>query len=74
MEIVRTAKKLGGRCSLYLIRHSWCTRALASGQLDAVTVALLMGHRDTQMISRVYQHLMQHPDHLKNAAKKVSGA
>jgi integrase len=43
----------GTRYSLYSFRHAFCTEALESG-LDAVTVSVLMGHRDTTMISRTY--------------------
>jgi integrase len=36
-----------------------------------VTVAVLMGHRDTTMISRVYGHLMQRRDYLREAVRKA---
>ena len=58
--------------SLYTLRHSWCTHALERG-LDAVTVAMLMGHRDTTMISRVYAHLMQRRDYLRDSVRKAVG-
>jgi integrase len=61
------------RYCLYTFRHSWCTHALERG-VDAVTVAVLMGHRDTTMISRVYSHLMQRRDHLRDAIRKAAGA
>jgi integrase len=66
----RIKKKLGKKYSLYSLRHSYCTDALVKG-LDAVTVSVLMGHRDTVMISRVYSHLTERTDHLKRAASKV---
>lgn len=72
-EVARLAMRLVPRYSLYTLRHSWCTHALERG-VDAVTVASLMGHRDTTMISRVYAHLLQRPDHLKNALRKAAGA
>lgn len=66
----RIKKKLGRKYSLYSFRHSYCTDALEKG-LDAVTVSVLMGHRDTVMISRVYSHLTERTDHLKKAASRV---
>jgi hypothetical protein len=44
------------------------------GGLDAVTVSILMGHRDTVIISRHYAHLTERRDHLKNAAKQIRTA
>ncbi|MGE0758373.1 MAG: tyrosine-type recombinase/integrase [Pirellulaceae bacterium] len=59
--------------SLYALRHSWATRALQSG-LDALTVAILMGHNDPSTLSRVYQHLAHNPEHLRvQAQRAVSG-
>jgi integrase len=67
----RIRDKIGTKYSLYAIRHSFCTFALAVGKLDAVTVAHLMGHRDTAMISRHYAHLTQLTDHMRDAANRV---
>ena len=72
-QIAQLAKRHAPRYSLYTFRHSWCTHALERG-VDAVTVAVLMGHRDTTMISRVYSHLMQRRDHLREAVRKAAGA
>lgn len=73
-RFLRLKEKTGIACSLYVLRHSWATRMLASGQIDAVTCSLLLGHRDTSMIARHYSHLIQLPDHLRNAARKAEGA
>jgi integrase len=70
----RIRDKLGVKYSLYAIRHSWCTAALASGKLDAVTVSVLMGHRDTQMISRHYAHLAQRSNYLAEAARMAKAS
>jgi integrase len=70
----RLRKKLGTKYSLYAVRHTFCTFALAAGKLDAVTVAVLMGHRDTTMISRHYAHLAQRADYLRDAARRARGA
>jgi integrase len=69
-QIAELARHHGPKYSLYTFRHSWCTHALARG-IDAVTVSVLMGHRDTTMISRVYSHLMERRDHLREAVRKV---
>jgi integrase len=58
--------------SLYSFRHSFCTRALVEG-VDAVTVSVLMSHKDTTMVSRHYSHLTQRPNHLRDAANRLSG-
>jgi integrase len=65
------AKKHGVKYSLYAFRHAYCTSALESGELDAVTVSVLMGHQDTTMISRHYSHLTQRTEHMRDAAKKA---
>jgi integrase len=71
--IHRLAWEHGTKYSLYAFRHAFCTEALENG-LDAVTVSVLMGHRDTTMISRVYSHLTQRQEHLRDAANRVRGA
>src|SRR5262249_24926431 len=48
----------GTKFSVYVLRHAWVTEALVNG-LDAVTVSVLAGHRDTTMISRHYAHVDQ---------------
>jgi integrase len=72
-QIAALARRHVPRYSLYTFRHSWCTHALERG-VDAVTVATLMGHRDTTMISRHYAHLMQRRDHLRESVRKAAGA
>ena len=57
---------------LYHFRHSWLDRMLKSG-VDALTCAILMGHRDPSMIARTYQHLSQSPDYLRAALKRAAG-
>jgi integrase len=67
----RLAKKVGKRFCLYGLRHAWLDRALKAG-VDALTCAILMGHRDPSTISRVYQHLSQSPEYLLGAARKAT--
>jgi len=58
--------------SLYALRHSWATHALQKG-MDPLTVAILMGHEDPSMLSKVYQHLSLDPKHMLNQAKRAAG-
>jgi integrase len=56
---------------LYNFRHSFATRMLEHG-LDALTVSVLLGHSDTSMLGRVYQHLSHNPEHLVEQIRKAS--
>jgi integrase len=71
-EIATVARKHGPKRCLYHLRHSWLDRALKSG-VDALTCAILMGHRDPSTISKVYQHLSQSPEYLRGAAERAGG-
>lgn len=68
----RTAE-LAPRFSLYALRHSWATNALQRG-IDPLTVAILMGHEDPSMLSKVYQHLSLNPVHMLDQAKRAVSA
>ncbi len=63
-------ERFARKYSLYALRHGWATRALQSG-LDALTVAILMGHSDPSTLSKVYQHLSHNPEHLLEQARKA---
>ncbi len=67
----RLKTKLGVKYCLYLFRHTYATRLLESG-MDAMTVSTLMGHADTSMLARVYQHLSHNPDFLLKQLNQVS--
>jgi site-specific recombinase XerD len=54
----------------YSYRHAFATQALVSG-VDIATVAELLGHASTEMISRHYGHLANEKQHLKDAAARV---
>lgn len=56
-------KKLDVKYCLYHFRHTFATRMLESG-LDALTVALFLGHANPAMLSVTYQHLAHNPEHL----------
>lgn len=67
----RRARQLAPRCSLYTLRHSWATNALQRG-VDALTVAILMGHKDPSTLAKTYQHLSRNPQHLLAQAHKAA--
>lgn len=69
----RISEKVGFRVIAYGARHSWATQALSEGGVDPISVAHLMGHRDTTMVSRVYSHLAKNPDYLRQQAKRAIG-
>lgn len=72
-KLVRAkCKELVPSYSLYALRHSWATNALTAG-VDALTVAILMGHQDPSMLAKVYQHLSHSPMHMLEQAKKAVG-
>ena len=66
----RISKKLGISCCAYALRHSFATEGLKQG-MDSLTLAQLMGHSDTSMLSRCYAHLARNPAYLREQAKKV---
>lgn len=67
------AAKAGTKFALTAIRHSFATRLLESG-CDHVTVAMLMGHVDAVMLARVYSHVGERTDFLREALLKIAGA
>jgi integrase len=58
-----------GACA-YSLRHLFVTNALEDG-INPATVAALVGHKDLNMIMRVYSHLPSRTAHLQQAAEKV---
>jgi integrase len=69
---IRLSAKLGVRVRPYGFRHSWATRALASGESDTI-VAQLMGN-STRMLHRHYSHLGQRSRELRAAAERIGKA
>jgi len=53
------------------LRHSFAHYRLSKGQ-DAMTVAKLMGHVDTRMLSTRYGHLEQNTEYMLGAANQIS--
>jgi integrase len=56
----------------YVCRHTYATAALTNG-LPLAVVSALLGHKDTKMLTEVYNHTDQVSDVLKEAARKASG-
>lgn len=54
----RLTPKCGRKFCQYEFRHGFATRKLTEGH-DCLIVAKGMGHRDTQMISKVYAHVQK---------------
>ena len=67
VDRIKKKKGLAADVCAYMVRHTFGTWMIMSG-VDIATVAQLMGHRDTEMIIKVYSHLAQHYDHMKAAA------
>ncbi len=66
----RLKKKLGKDVCAYSIRHSFATEGLKQG-MDSLTLAQIMGHSDTTMLSKYYSHLARNPAYLRDQAKRV---
>jgi integrase len=70
-RFTRRKEMMGQKICLTHIRHTFATRMLLAG-IDSQTVAQWMGHADTLMISRVYGHLNQSPDHLHDKLRQAN--
>jgi len=73
LQIARLRRRLGlpeDLCA-YLARHGFGTRAIMNGVNPAV-VAELMGHTSLEMVAKVYVHLADQHEHLKEAVEKVN--
>jgi integrase len=65
------ACQYGTKYCLYNFRHTFCDNALKRG-VDPVTVSVLMGHVDTSMVARRYQHVGQDPEHMRRSLRKAT--
>jgi len=58
----------------YAFRHSYGYHAWTSGKVPPEEIAKLMGHASTDMLYKIYGHIEQNPEYMRNAARKVRGA
>ena len=72
MKFTRLSRIVGRRVTAYGLRHSYATRALASGESDTL-VAALLGHSGTVMIHHHYSHVSSMGRELKDAADRIGG-
>ncbi|SFI92486.1 tyrosine-type recombinase/integrase [Planctomicrobium piriforme] len=70
MQRLRKVLNLPANIVAYAYRHTYTTNGLANG-VPVATMAELLGHSDTKMISAHYSHLSQRLDHLHQAARQV---
>jgi integrase len=72
-RFARLRKRLGmgPEATAYSLRHGFATGALERG-VPIATVAELMGHASTAMISRHYSHLSERREHLREAAERAT--
>jgi integrase len=57
--------------SAYTYRHTFTTDALVNG-VPIATVAELLGHQSTQMVSQHYSHLSERTQHLREAVEQAT--
>lgn len=69
-RFTRLRKKLNRPACAYAVRHSFATEGLKQG-IDALTLAQIMGHRDTTMLAKHYAHLSRNPDYLRDTIRKL---
>lgn len=68
--MMRLRRRLGITAIAYGYRHSFATRALASGISDAI-VASLLGHSSTATLHKHYSHLTSQAEVLRQALGKI---
>jgi integrase len=67
----RLKKHVGVKWAAYSFRHGFATRKLEGG-IDHITVAALMGHTDATMLSKVYSHVGDRPEYLREQLNRES--
>jgi integrase len=71
-QVVRLRRRtgLGGELVAQSLRHLFATDALDRG-VPIATVAQLLNHADTRMVSRNYGHLAERYEHLRDAVARI---
>jgi site-specific recombinase XerD len=64
------SSKAGTKYALTAIRHSFATRMLEAG-MDHLTVSALLGHADGAMLAKVYSHVGDNTNYLRDELRKV---
>jgi integrase len=68
--LLRRKLGFGREATAESFRHQFATDALAAG-VPVASVAQLMGHRGTEVLTRTYSHLADRRDHLREALARV---
>lgn len=71
-RLTRISKLVGFRVIAYGARHSYATNALIKS-VDPISIAHLMGHKDTSMVSKVYSHVAKNVAFLRKQAENAAG-
>ncbi len=71
-RFTRLKKHLGIKFACYDLRHGFANRLLTN-RADSLTVAKIMGHADTRMLSKHYAHLDDEADYLREQLKRAGG-
>jgi integrase/recombinase XerD len=67
----RLESKVGLRIRMYDLRHSYAHDSLTKGNVAPEIVATLLGHTDTRMLMKVYGHLLNAPEFMREQANKA---
>jgi len=65
-------KRVNFRLSAYVLRHTFATDAIER-EVDLVTIAEIMGHKDLTQLMKTYQHIKKKKDHLRKALHQAIG-
>lgn len=72
VDRIKKRQGLADDVCVYMIRHTYATWALVRG-VPAATLAEILGHRNADMIMRVYSHLAEQDDHMEAAVEQAAG-
>jgi integrase len=67
----RLEAKVGIRIRMYDLRHSYAHDSLTKSGVAPEIVATLLGHADTRMLMKVYGHLLNAPEFMREQAEKA---